>query len=184
MRLYIGFSKPKKKLFPLFSWLIRLYQRTEYSHVYLKWHSKRFNRWLVYHAAGNSLHFLGEEQARLQLDTVVEYSVELSDDCMFKVVDYCLEKAGTPYDLKAVFGLGIKLSFGLKSNPFANGTKQMFCSELVVRILQQKFALAKPYEPELMTVKDVELLLKRIAAEHPDGCVRQDSHNECNSTQA
>jgi hypothetical protein len=174
--LTVGFSKPRGKIFPVLSWLIRLYQGTEYSHVYLKWYSPKYNRWLIYHAAGNSLHFLGEERAKSELDTVVKYDVQLDDDCMFKVVDYCLEKAGTPYDLKAVFGLGIKLSFGLDSNPFANGTKQMFCSELVVRILQQKFALAEPYEPESMTVKDVELLLKRIAAEHPNSC-RKTPHN-------
>ena len=54
MKISIGFSKSKKK-FPIGSWLIRAYQRTPYSHVYIRLHvgppSKMFPSDKILHAS-------------------------------------------------------------------------------------------------------------------------------------
>lgn len=52
--LEVGFSKPKK--FRLFSWLTRIYQNTNFSHVYLN-----FNNNQIFEASYGDLHFIKVE---------------------------------------------------------------------------------------------------------------------------
>lgn len=160
--LTVGFSRPKHLKFPLFSWLIRLYEGTPYSHVYLKWYSKRYNCYLVYHAASMGLHFLGEEQQEVQLDTVEEYHFDLPDYKFHNLVDYCLQKAGTPYGILGVFGLVISRLLGKSRNIFNQKERAQFCTELTSRLLRNAFDIQLPKAPNKMRLRDVEELVKQI----------------------
>ena len=61
-KITIGFSRPKNKVFPIGSWLIRLYMRSAYSHTYVRFYSESINRTLVYEAVGHGgIRFVGYE---------------------------------------------------------------------------------------------------------------------------
>ena len=57
--IYIEFTKPKKIL-PIYSWLIRAIEGTEYSHVRIRWKSSSGVE-LVYEAGGRSVRLIGSE---------------------------------------------------------------------------------------------------------------------------
>ena len=162
MKLTIGFSKPKHKSFPLFSWSIRLFEGTPYSHVYLKWYSEHLQMHLVYHAAGTSMHFLGPDRADHELNTVREYTLDVSPETKRLIVAYCVSKAGTPYGLRTVLGIALKRIFGTSKNVFADGDKTQFCSEFIARILSNFFHVELPKPPDSMGLLDLEHLLIKI----------------------
>lgn len=162
MKLTIGFSKPKHLKFPIFSWLIRAWEGVGYSHVFLRWYSPSYGKYLVYHAAGSGLHFLGEEQAKRQLDVVVEYELDITPSLKHRIVSYCLQKAGTPYGLWNVVGIALKRLLRLSKNPLADGEDTQFCSEFVSRVLVEHFDVELPKSPDSMGLVDLEQLLIEI----------------------
>ena len=140
MILTIGFSKPKNKFFPIFSWLIRLVERTPYSHVYLQWYNKYTETLLTYEAGGNSVHFKGKRIYEDTLTPIYEYEIEITKEQHKALMKYCFEMAGTNYGILQIIGIGyVKFMCCLfnkkKSNPFTDGDKSMVCSELVGNVL-------------------------------------------------
>lgn len=130
----IGFSKPKNKLFPIFSWLIRLYERTPYSHCYLRWETS-YGPKICYHAAHTSLHFLSQRQFDKEIKVVEEFTITIPESRYGRVVKYCLETCGQSYGLREVFGIAISEGLGIKWNILKTGEKEQFCAELVYRVL-------------------------------------------------
>ena len=51
MELFIGFSKPKNHPCPVYSYAIRAFENTPYSHVYIRWYSKYANTWVCFEAS-------------------------------------------------------------------------------------------------------------------------------------
>jgi len=139
MNLTIGFSKPKDKLFPIFSYLIRLVEITPYSHVYLQWHNKYTDTLLTYEAGGSSVHFKGKKVFDKSIIPVHEFELEITKEQHKALMKYCFETAGTKYGILQVIGIGyVKLMclFNKKvKNPFTDGDKSQVCSELVGNVL-------------------------------------------------
>ncbi len=138
--LVIGFSKPKGKIFPIYSWLIRLFQgNTKYSHVYIRWYSKKADAHIHYHASGRSVHFLCKEEFDKHIDPIEEYEVRISDEGYAKLLHFCMTNAGKDYGLQQAVGIAwvyINKLFGKKiKNPWADGNKSWICSELVGSII-------------------------------------------------
>ena len=161
-KLIIGFSKPKDHPFPVFSKLIQWFEGVDYSHSYVKWYSSTYDTYLVYHAAGFGLHFLGEKEASRRLDIVKEYELEVDPEIKRALVGYCIREAGTPYGLKTVFGLALTRIFKLRSNPFSDGDRTQFCSEAVANILSNHFNIELHKPAEEFGVRDLELLMKEL----------------------
>lgn len=136
MKLTIGFSKPKKHLFPIFSWLIRLFEGTSYSHVYVKWHSRGADTNVLYEASGSSVKFLGEKVYNDRIQPIHEYEVTISSETYKKLLKFCMENAGINYGIKQVFGIALVKIFKLKKNPFSDNKKSQICSELIGHILE------------------------------------------------
>jgi len=140
MKLTIGFSKPKNKVLPIFSWLIRLVEWTPYSHVYLQWHNAYTDKLLTYEAGGSSVHFKGKRIFNETIIPIHEFSIEIDDTQRRNLMAYCFEKAGTEYGVKQILGIGyVKFMCCLLNkkvkNPFMDGDKSMVCSELVGNVL-------------------------------------------------
>jgi hypothetical protein len=130
-KLRIGFSKPKNVWFPIFSWAIRLYEKTPYSHVYIRWETK-WGTWLCYHAASLMIHFLGEASFARHITIVKEFEFEVSDEKFDKLMSFCTKYVGEDYALRDVLliplnDLGVKYS--------AEGANKQYCAELVMRAL-------------------------------------------------
>lgn len=128
-KLRIGFSKPKDKLLPVFSWAIRLYEGTPYSHVYIRWQTK-WNTWLCYHAASLMIHFLGESSFARHLTIVEEFEFEVSEEKFDKLMAFCTKYVGEDYALKDVFMIPLN-DLGVKYS--TDGANKQYCAELVMR---------------------------------------------------
>ena len=128
----IGFSKPKNKFFPVFSWLIRLYQWTPYSHVYLKFRSESLDRNLVYESVFGGVRFVGEKIWKEKAKTTAEFKLDVSDASYTSILQYCVDHAGMPYAGMQNLGLVIANLLNLDENPFKSGIN---CSEAIANIL-------------------------------------------------
>lgn len=136
----VGFSRPKKG-FAIFSWLIRLFERTEYSHVYVKFYSESLDRWLIYQASGLKVNFEGSISFDERVQTLYRYSVDIKEEDYKKVLQFAVDNAGKPYSISQIFGLAYVIVcrwFGKRvKNPFPNGDQSYVCSELVATMIPQ-----------------------------------------------
>ena len=136
MYLIFGFSKPKKKVFPVISWLIQALERVKFSHMYCRWHSKSGAE-CFYHAAESMVHFLGGEIARSQLTLVEEYKVSVTSEQYRKLIYHTHSRAGTNYGIRQLIGMGMQRIFGLKRNPCSDGKNSAVCTEEMGYILKE-----------------------------------------------
>lgn len=137
-KLIIGFSTSPS----IVSSLIRTVEGANYSHVYVRFYSEAYDRWLCYHAQASSLHFLSYESFREHFKVIEEFELEVSEETMKKLVQYCIDNAGKPYGRLQLVGMAISrisyLWFSLKlQNPFADGEKTQVCSELVYHVAKE-----------------------------------------------
>jgi len=135
VKIILGFSIPKDHPFPILSWIIKLVDKTPYSHVYIRWKSKSMEVDVAYHAAGSIVHFLGKKEFDKKIQPIEEYELEINKECYRKLVKKCMEKAGTDYGKKQALGLGLQKIFKLKENPFSDGEKSDVCSETAMEIM-------------------------------------------------
>lgn len=136
MEILIGFSKSNK----IGSKVIRFCEGSEFSHVYVKWHSSYLERDIIYHASGHSVGFLTTANFLKAGNVVVlEKSLVISEETKKRVVQFCMDKSGTPYGVKHLIGFGIVKLLALFGktikNPFGDGPKTYICSELAAEVL-------------------------------------------------
>ena len=162
--VYVGFSKPKMK-FPIYSWLIRALEHTEFSHVYV-WHDTKYNLPIIYQASGVAVNFMSGPIFKEKNEVVKEFCFQVTDVAFQKYMQYALENVGRDYSLKQAFGILVKKLFRLKQNPFSNGRSDYICSELVAVILDELMSFKLPtYFFDYATPKDIYLLCQRIEKE-------------------
>jgi len=135
-KVYIGFSKPKGKIFPIFSWLIRLFERTEYSHVFVRFLTKDIGD-IIYQASGSQVNFMGGKYFIQKATVVDEFEFEVSESTRKKMFRWAIKESGAPYGIKQIFGIALVKIFRLKKNPFASDQKTWVCSELAGFILEE-----------------------------------------------
>jgi len=153
--LTIGFSRSRKKL-ALISWLIRLYQRTPYSHTYLKFHSATLNRLLTYEAVGSGVRFIGNQQWSKEAEEIHSFTIPVKKCNYITILQYCVDHAGSDYGFMQNVGVILARIFRMKSNPFKKGKN---CSELVAEVLiHEGYKFDK--QLDLITPKDIYKVLK------------------------
>lgn len=139
MLLTVGFSKPKGKFLPVFSWLIRLVEWTKYSHVYVSWETS-YGVTVVYEASGTTVKFMNAALHAKQAETIDSFKLEISDQAKYNLIKFCLENVGRPYGAKQIVGIAyVKLARLFRcnvKNPFKDGHYTQVCSELVGYVLR------------------------------------------------
>lgn len=161
-KLRIGFSKPKDKWLPIFSWAIRLYERTPYSHVYIRWQTK-WNTWLCYHAASVMIHFLGESSFVKHLTIVEEFEFEITDAQFDRLMSFCTKYVGEDYALFEVLMIPVWdfLSKRGQTVPtLANSTNKQYCAELVMRALAEMDGENLTFDADRVKLKQVYQFVK------------------------
>lgn len=148
----IGFSRPKK--FMILSWLIRKIQRTEYSHVYIKFQSDKYKRNLVYQASGLQVNFVGEEVFKDHCEIVKECSIQVSDEIYTKMMTFAIDRAGYPYSIEQLFNIVIYMITG-KARTFSDGRSGYVCSELVGEMLRTILGVLIKKDLDIVTPKDI-----------------------------
>ena len=131
----IGFSK-SKKFFPVGSWVIRLYQRTPYSHVYIKFYSESLERSIIYEAVGQGVRFIGNKAWGKFAEPVSEFKISVSKDQYVELMRFCVDTSGLPYSYTQNLGIFLANLFKLKTNPL--NSKGYNCSEVIANILSKQ----------------------------------------------
>lgn len=161
MKITIGFSSPKKT--KLFSSLIKLFQGTKYSHIFIRKYSSFLNTEYVYQASGLSVNFINSKSFDEINDTLHAYQIDLTDKQHREFMHFAMTNAGKPYGIKQI--LGIVLSkFGIKSTKFNDGSDSYICSELVAKVLMDHKDLKLDKPVDMVTPKDLfEIMEKHYA---------------------
>lgn len=136
MRIYIGFSK-SKKLFPVGSWLIRLYQKSTYSHCYIRIpHNDKSDS--IFHASEGIVHRMSETHFDKKHEIVAEFAIDLPRETYLAMGNIAHELSGSDYGLLQNIGIifvRFFKRFDIKiKNPFKKGWN---CSELVCYMMKQ-----------------------------------------------
>lgn len=161
--IHIEFTRPRNKLFPFFSYGIRLVENTKYSHVRLKWYNNRKDIWVVYEASGSNVKFKGPLAQKEEPVTVIKsYTVSIDKPKYDKLVKLCLENSGLNYGIMQIFGILLVKIFKLKKNPLSQGRKSQVCSEVVGRFLQEIIDIGHDLNLDTAGPKDIELTLESM----------------------
>lgn len=155
----IGFSRPKNRFLPVASYLIRAYQQTSYSHVYVRFYSESLNRTLIYEAVGKGVRFIGLPQWTKHAEELKSYTLQVKKCNAVTLLQYCVDHAGVEYGFWQNVGVILADLLNLKRNPFRKGKN---CSEALAEVLALE-GYKLPKDPNLMTPKDIEELLKSPA---------------------
>lgn len=157
--LIVGFSKAKSRT-AFVSHLIRLFQKTPFSHTYLTFYSQKYDRWLVYQASKTAVNFM-EYNHFLENNIIVdEFNIPITEEQHKSAITYAIDTVGRPYSLKALIGFAFEL-FGYKPKWLLdNGEKAFICSELVVRTLEVSDIITYFENPDYVTPKELYEYLK------------------------
>lgn len=161
-KIYIGFSKPKKHLFPIFSWLIRMFQKTPYSHVYIRWYSRHAQAHICYEASGNEVKFLGKKVFDNRIQIIHEYEINITKSQYKKLLHFCMSNAGIKYGILQVFGILLVTLFRLKKNPFSDDRKSWVCSELVGNALEEVLDKETGLDLDIAGPKEIDNFLQNL----------------------
>ena len=132
--VYIEFTKPKGKILPLFSWAIRAFQKTPYSHVRLRWVSKSGVE-IIYEASGTKVKIIGEEaQDQFKVHVIKRYRVDLSKE-EYRELIRLFKYSSVDYGALQAVGIGISIWLRLSRNILS--TKGQVCSELMTIFMEK-----------------------------------------------
>lgn len=155
----IEFTRPKGRLLPLFSWLIRALECTKYSHVRLSW-TNSTGVPVVYEASGTSLKFIGPLAAN-RVEVIKTYPVYVDRDGYRRLIKLCMTYAGLDYGVKQLLGILFVKLFKLKKNPLSQGRKSQVCSEIVGRFLEEAMGWKTGLDLDTAGPKDIQTFLER-----------------------
>ncbi len=161
--LIVGFSKSKKK-FALYSWAIKWVDGAEYSHAYIKVHSPKYDRDIIYQASHMAVNFMGTSKFSEEATIIKEYELQVSDEALKKAMQFAIDHSGDSYDVWSAVGLGVsKIASKLGKNiasPFGDKQNSYFCSELVASILED-LGIDVPGDAANLTPKDIDTYLAK-----------------------
>lgn len=161
MYIYVEFTTPKCTKFKVFSWIIRKFQGTPYSHVLLRWdNSVGVN--VVYEASGSMLKFLGPAATKNRYTVHKSYKIKIEREAYRRLIKLCMENAGIDYGVKQILGIALVHIFRLKKNPFSDGRKSQVCSEIVGRFLEEVVGWETGLDLDVIGPKEIDDYLKKV----------------------
>jgi hypothetical protein len=131
-KIIVGFSKPTGTFKPA-AWLIRKWQKTEFSHVYIKI-PRASGIDVVYQASGAQVNFMGAKAFKAHAIVVKEFEFEITPEARDKFFDEAIENSGAPYSVLMGLGMGLARCFSFEKNPFYK-KGEFVCSALVALAL-------------------------------------------------
>ena len=171
-KLRIGFSKPKGKIFPIFSWLIRIYEGTPHSHVYIRWETK-WNTWLCYHAASVMVHFLGEYSFAKHIEIIEEFEFNVSEEQFDRLMRFCTKNVGQDYALLEALMIPFVdylEARGKIFHSYASGEVKQYCAELVLRALAEMSQEKLTFDADRVKLKQVYEFVKEKSKSEGELC--------------
>lgn len=156
----IEFTRPRG--FKPFSYLIRLFEGTPYSHVRVKWKTLGGSE-IIYEAAGSSVRFIGPRAVQNQSVIICKtYRTILTRDNYRLFLNKCIELAGVEYGVLQILGILYSRIWAKKTNPLADKKKTIVCSELVFYLLQEVFKFETKIDPDLAGPRELDKQLSLL----------------------
>lgn len=162
MKLIFGFSKPKNKFFPWFSYLIRLFQDTSYSHCYLKIPLDGIDEIMTFQASGLQVNMVGNEYFNSHEQPVYEYQLilDLSELNRKKLLEFIFANLGKSYGVLEVFKICWAKITKNKSISVENINQTTWvCSEIMACILEDILDINMKIDFTTAEPKDIQLFL-------------------------
>lgn len=160
MDLIVGFSKRQG----LGSWVIRSFEGTDFSHVYLRFEIKKWQTSLIYHAVGGGVGYMGQSKFLECNDVVREIRISIADSERDVLLKWCAENAGATYSYAQLVRLAwrrICLKLGVAKPRTVQDPANFVCSELVGRTLQiVGFSFLQ--DPEDLGLREVAAIVAQI----------------------
>lgn len=131
-KITIGFSTPKK--FNLTSFLVRLFERSDYSHIYIKMessHNSPLPFAKVFQASHGDVNAVAYDVFTESNKIFHEYEIEVSDEKYYNVARWLWFQLGKPYGFLQLFGIAFKVKLS------SNRSNRFICSELAAMILKE-----------------------------------------------
>lgn len=139
-KIIVGFSRSTKHFSP-FSKGIQLWDNCDYSHVYFQFESSKYNVSMIYQASSTMLNYMSKDVFLQHNEVIYEFTLEITDEQYFQIMQNCMKSAGLAYGIKQIFGIIIADIFKLNKNIFSDPEKYV-CSEWVaeqIELLDYKF---------------------------------------------
>lgn len=138
--IIVGFSRPKAKFVP-FADAIMWADKSDFSHVYIRFHSNSADRDLVYQASGMKVNFIGWILFQQAEVAVHEFSIPVTAETKTKVIQFAIDNCGIEYALGQALGIGLVKAAALFGKKIANpvSSSGYFCSKMVAIILREYF---------------------------------------------
>lgn len=177
-QIIVEMTKPKGKLFPLLSWLIRLLQWKWWrgqswfkvpSHARVRFFDSKHQVWWVYEASGTKVKLIGYDRAMTVAKVTATYEFYITPEAKKQLVININKSIDKPYGKLQLVGLGIVRLlrlFAIKiSNPFSDGKKTEVCVETVYWVLweEESFrSILSRYEPDTLDLCDLIAILEEL----------------------
>ncbi len=147
----LGFSKPKG--FKVFSFLIRKFEDTPYSHSYVIINSEYIERRYVFQASGTTVNYESLDNFLAHADPISEFEFEIDEEKYKEILRYCIDNANKSYSLRSIVQIVWKRLFGSRLLRGDNNAK-FICSELAYEVLK-RITDVPAVNPDLVTPKEL-----------------------------
>jgi hypothetical protein len=162
MKCRVLFAKPNKK-FPVFSWLIRLCEGTNYSHVALEIEADELS--IVFDSVFPRSRILSKEEW-LKGHRVISF-VELGEtkSTIKQLIQSCAELSGKKYSQNQIVKIALLTLGGAIARKIIrltkNSTSRLICVEAVARIVERHFGVSSfPVPVDILGLDELEKVLK------------------------
>jgi hypothetical protein len=161
-KIIVGFSKPNGGFKPA-AWAIMLWQKTPYSHVYIKI-PRPSGVDVVYQASGKAVNFMGMKAFATHAKVVTEFEFEIDSEVKDKFFDWAIENSGAPYSVIKGLGIAIARCFDYNKNFFKKDGE--FVCSILAGFFFKKFLGQELTEDEIniSAPKEIYAICKKLQA--------------------
>lgn len=151
----IGFSTPKK--FKLASSFIRCFEKSDYSHIYIKMQSSpnsKLNFDKVFQASHGDVNAVAFDVFKEFNHIFHEYELEVTEDKYFEIAKWLWFQLGKPYGFLQLLGIGFNIKL---SN---NRSDRFICSELAGMVLRDYIGYDISESLDYIGLNDIKEILE------------------------
>ena len=155
-KIIIGLSTPKD--FKVGSALIRLAEKTDYSHVFIRMGHSPYSKLAfdkVFQASHGDVNAIKYDNFADSNKILKEYELEVSDDNYFDIANYLWEQLGKKYGFMQL--LGIYTGFKLGNN----GESKFICTELAAMVLEAT-GVTIDIDKDYLGLNEIKIILDDI----------------------
>lgn len=141
-------------------------QRTNYSHVYLKYQDEFLGQPMYYQASHTLVNSMSETVFLAQETVVQEFTFNVSDASFLACMIFAANQAGKPYGTMEILGIAISeiaMIANVKiDNPFKDAGTTWICDQLIAELLATCENVKLPMPLDDMIPKDMFNLVSTL----------------------